>query len=1032
MAYTKILSYAWNRGIASPLALARFDLKRLALSAQIMTNWMCRTLGSMMLRPGTQFIDDTYNDSQAVHIPFIFSISDTAIIELTNNVMRVRVAEAIISRVSVATAVTNGNFTTDLSSWTDADDSGGVSVWVTGSFMGLTGNGTARAVRQQTVTVAGGDLNAEHALRIVVTKGYVTLRVGTTAGDDSYVRNTLLSVGVHSLAFTPTGNFSIQFSASTRYQSLVHSCTVETSGPMMLVTPWPTAMLGYLRWDESADVIFVTSDGSVQQQRIERRSTRSWSIVNYYADDGPFLNQNLDPSILLSSSALNGDVTLTSNRPFFKSGHAGALFRLTSQNGSSVNNVVAGNQQWSDSILVTGISANSGRALTVNIAGTWTGTIKLQYSVGAPGAWVDSGQSWTINVNTVFNDGFDNQSIYYRIGFSNGYSSGIAIVTLSFSSASTAPGILRIDTVNSNTSCSAHVLSPLSGLTSLPGVAAAGNFTFTANPTAGDTIQLNGVTWTFVASGASGHQTNIQGTLTGTLTQLATDLSGVGSPLNVANYTSTATQLEIIYKTVGTAGNAYTLASGALNSVPSGPTLSGGIGATTGVGTSIWSEGLWSGVQSFPTVCCLYEGRFWQMGNDYISGSVSDAYASYDDTVLGDSGPIIRTIGQGPVSVINWALGLQRLLVGCDGNEQSVRSDSLDTPLTPTNFNVKSPSTRGSAAVAAVKVDTNGLFVQRGDPALGNVAGDRLIQVAYQGEYAVIDYTTSDMSEFAPELVAVGISKIAVQRKIDTRVHCLLLDGTVGVLVYDPLENERGWVLVTTDGTVEDIFVMPGGTEDKVYYVVNRTINNVTKRYLERWAMESECVGGQVNKNADSHTIITNGSPSTAISVPHLAGKTVTVWADGKDVGTDDTDPLNPVQRYTLDSSGNGTLATAASNVVVGLYYEAPWQSVKLTQTLRNGTSINDIRSIDSIGVVLANTHYQGLRYGEDFDHLQPLPLVEQGQVTPADTVWSAYDNEPFSFDGTWQTDSRLCLLAASPRPCTILSSNIGVQTSEQ
>lgn len=1031
MSYSKILNYAFNRGIISPLGLARFDLKRLALSAQVMTNWMCRTLGSMMLRPGTQFIDDTFNDSKAVHIPFIFSISDTAIIELTNNLMRVRVAEAIITRGSVATAVTNGAFSTDLSSWTDSDDSGGVSQWVTGSFMGLTGNGTARAVRQQTVTVASGDRNHEHALRIIITKGYVTLRVGTTAGDDTYVRNTTLSVGVHSLAFTPTGNFSIQFSASTRYQSLVKSCVVESAGAMTLVTPWPTSMLGYLRWDESADVVFVTSDGSVQQQRIERRSTRSWSIVNYYADDGPFLNQNLDTSILLSSSALNGDVTLTSNRPFFKPGHAGALFKLTSQTGSSVNNVVAGNQQWSDSILVTGVSTNSGRALTVNIAGSWAGTIKLQYSVGAPGAWVNSGQSWTGNINTVFNDGFDNQSIYYRIGFDTGYSSGSAVVTLSFSSASTVPGIVRIDTVGSSVSCSAHVLSPLSGLTSLPGAEAAGNFTFAANPTAGDTILLNGVTWTFVASGATTHQTNIQGSLADTLTQLATDLSGVGSPLNVATYSSTATQLEIVYNTVGTVGNAYTLASGALNSVPSGPTLSGGIGATTGVGTSIWSEGLWSGVQGFPTVCCLYEGRFWQLGNDYISGSVSDAYASYDATVPGDSAPIVRTIGQGPVSVINWALGLQRLLVGCDGNEQSVRSDSLDTPLTPTNFNVKSPSTRGSAAVAAVKVDTNGLYVQRGDPALGNVAGDRLIQIAYQGVYAIVDYTTSDMSEFAPELVAVGITKIAVQRKIDTRVHCLLLDGTVAVMIYDPLENERGWLLVTTDGMVEDIFVMPGGTEDKVYYVVNRTINGVTKRYLERWAMESECIGGTISKCADSHTVITNGSPSTSISVPHLAGKNVTVWADGKDVGTDETDPLNPVQTYTLDSSGNATLAVAATNVVVGLYYDAKWQSVKLTQTLRNGTSINDIRSIDTIGVVLANTHYQGLRYGSDFDNLQPLPLVEQGQVTPADTVWSAYDNEPFTFDGLWETDSRLCLLAASPRPCTILSSNIGMQTSE-
>lgn len=1038
---SEFLLYCFNRGIISPLGIARLDLKRYALSARIMVNWICRTLGSMMLRPGLAYIDTTYNNSKAIHIPFIKKINDTAIIELTDSLMRVRVAEAIITRVSVSTTVANGNpFIAGLTSWTNNNDTGGASVF-SSPYMALSGNGTARGVRYQTVTVSGGDQNKEHAIRIIVAKGYVTLRVGTTNGDDSYITNTILAPGVHSLALTPTGNFVIQVSSATVYTTLITSISIEAAGAMTIATSWPASMLSSIRWQESADVIFLTSDGTLPQSKIERRSTRSWSLVNYYADDGPFLNQNLDASIILSASALTGDITLSSNRPFFKIGHVGCLFSLLSQNGSSVGFSASGTQQWSDPILVTGVSANAGRNLTINITSTWVGTVVVQYSVGAPGAWVDSGQSFTTNqTNKIYNDGFNNQIIYYRIGFENTYTSGTAVCTLSFSQASTVAGIVRVDSINSNQSVNAHVLKALSGLTTLAGVAAAGNITFLANPTAADTIKLNGITWTFVASGAIAAQTNIQGSLSATMTQLAIDLNAsVNAALTVASYAGASSAINITYLTVGTAGNGYTLNSGSLNGTPSGPMLSGGVGATTGIGTSLWSQGIWSGLSAYPTATRLYEGRLWWFGQDYVIGSVSDAYASYDQTITGNSAPIIRTIGGSQVSNINWALDLQRLLIGCDGAEQSVRSDSLDSLLSTTNFNIKSPSTRGSANVDGQKIDAVGIFVQRGDPDTGNVSGTRLIQIAYQGTYAVIDYTTSDLSEYAPELLVAGIVKIAVQRKIDTRIHCLLADGTVAILVYDPIENERAFMTFTTNGTVEDIFVMPGGIEDKVYYVVNRTINSSIKRYLEKWALESECTGLPMAKNLDSHIVYTGSAVTTITGLSSLEGATVSVWGwntttpftvmmpdgttqtVGRDLGT-----------YVVSSGQITGLSAAVTNAVVGLQYTAQWEGMKLISQLQTGNTMSDLKSIDHIGAILSNSHCQGLQYGPDFAHLQPMPGVEDGAIVDQNTVWSTYDTDSFEFDGTWDSDSNLCLQAQGPRPVTVLAVNIEVAVNDK
>jgi hypothetical protein len=48
---------------------------------------------------------------------------------------------------------------------------------------------------------------------------------------------------------------------------------------------------GLVRFDQSADVLFVACEGH-QQRRIERRGTspnaRSWSVVLYQPEDGPF------------------------------------------------------------------------------------------------------------------------------------------------------------------------------------------------------------------------------------------------------------------------------------------------------------------------------------------------------------------------------------------------------------------------------------------------------------------------------------------------------------------------------------------------------------------------------------------------------------------------------------------------------------------------------------------------------------------------------------------------------------------------
>lgn len=880
--------YGFNRGLASKLALARVDMKRLSFSAETMNNWMPRVLGSMMMRPGMGYIGATASNNQARCLPFVFSTDDLAIVEITNALMRVWVDDALITRTSVTTTVANGTFDTNLTSWTDNDEAGATSAWQTGGYMGLTGTGTNAAIRDQQVTVAAGDQNKEHALRVTVERGPVTFKVGSTSGGGEYIAETTLDTGYHSLAFTPTGDFYIRFASTLLRIVLVDSVVVESAGVMTIAAPWLTADLRYIRADQSGDILFIACKGYLQR-KIERRGARSWSLVWYLSDNGPYLAQNTTETTI-TASATTGNVTLTASRNIFSSSHVGALFRIQSDGQSATASISAANNFSSD-IQVTGIGES--RRFTITITGTWVATVTLQRSIGVTGSWSDVA-NYTTNQAITYADGLDNQTVFYRIGIKTGnYTSGTAVCTLSYPLGSIT-GVARITGYTSGLSVSAEVLTTLGGTSA----------------------------------------------------------------------------------------------------------------------TKYWSEGAWSSVNGFPTAVAFYEGRLWWAGQNGIYGSVSDDFYNFDPDTVGDAGPINRTVGSGPVDDINWILPLQRLILGSEGAEHSVRATSFDEVLTPSNFNIKDASSLGSNGTLAAKIDSRGVFVQRG--------GTRLFELAFNGE--VGDYASTETTIIVPDIGEPAIVHLAVQRLPDTRIHCVRSDGVVAVLIYNPVENVLCWVTVTTDGEVEDVVVLPGSVEDTVYYVVKRVINGSTVRYLEKWALESEARGATATKTSDAFISYSGAATTTITGLGHLEGETVVVWGNGKDLGT-----------KTVVGGQIDTLSEAVTTAYVGLPYTAQWKSTKLAYVAAGESlALNQIKRVTQLAFVLADAYAGSLTFGPDFDHLDDMPLIEDAQAVSQSELFETYDQEMIEFPGEWGADSRVCIQAASPRPVTILAAVLEYETNEK
>ena len=879
-----ILSF--NRGRVSQLALARLDLSRVAVSGDVMTNFIPRVLGPMSLRPGWKYLFNSYSNNTARYLPFIFSVDDTALIELTSGVMRVIVDDEVISRETVTAAVTNGGFDSDIASWTDNSDAGGSVAWATGGYAALTGNGSDAGALYQEITV--NEPNVEHALNIVINRGPVGLTVGSTLGDDDYINETYLETGGYSLAFTPTGNFFVEIHNHEKRVVYVDSIEVASAGELSFSTIWTATELDKIRFDQSGDVIFVACDG-LEPKRIERRGTTSWGIARYAPEDGPFMPENTSEHTM-TPSAISGNITLTSSTPEFKSTSVGSLYSITSEGQTVTVNVTAENT-WSNAIRVFGIEGD--RIFTIDLtSSTWAvplTIITLQRSFTSDsGPWVDvPTKTWTADTTESYDDGLDNLIVWYRIGCATGdyLGAGDDIDATLLYDAGSITGVVRVTGYTSSTVVSAEVLS---------------------------------------------------------------DLGGTAA-------------------------------------------------------TALWAEGKWNPRRGYPSSVTFHDGRLWWAGKDSIIGSVSDAYDSFDVEIEGDSGPINRTLAKGPVDTIQWLLSLQRLLVGGQGAEFSIRASAFDSPLTPTDFTIRRASTQGSAEVEAVEIDQNGVFVQRGKY--------KVYELSFDGVSA--DYSSVDLTALVPEMGSPGITRIAVQRQPDTRVHCVRSDGTVMMMVREPVEDVLAWVDIETDGQIEDVVILPGEEEDQVYYSVRRAIDGSIVRFLEKWAMESDCRGGTVSKLADSFVQYSGVPTATITGLSHLEGEDVVVWADGEDVGTES----DYTQTYTV-SGGQIVLAAAASDVIVGLPYTAQWRSTKILAN-EVARALGTKKMVNHLALVLGWVSPKALRFGPSFDVLDDMPDLEEEAAVTGTT--DHYAQDPIVFPGQWLTDARICLQAQAPRSVTAL-----------
>lgn len=450
----------FNRGEVSSGALCRNDVKFINESAELIDNFLPDRLGGMSFRPGTGYIGTLLGASYFV--PFTRSIGDQALLEFSNNKLRVWVDDAIVSRrdVNAASALSA------LSAWMLY----GAGATYGSSVISVLAASGGRCDAFNSVSLHTDDRNVEIGITFTITDGPLEVRIGST---NAVLANDLfqgwLNPGTYSFAVTSSQYIAVTVSSDKDYAGKLSNCQIEDNVNLELTTTITTAMLPTIRVAQVNDVLFVASDdgnspNTQPMYKVMRFGEKSWGIAAVRSDDGPFREINIGV-ITMAPAALTGDTTLTASAAFFKSTHVGALMRVASK-GQLVTQSFTAVSQSSGSIKVTGTGAARYFNFTRTVVGLWGGvtTLALQQSTD-DATWTDY-STYITGVGTLtINDGLDNQTMYYRL-YTNAWDGNPSQIdtTLNYPGGSIL-GTCRVTSYTSSTVVNIQVLESFGSTT---------------------------------------------------------------------------------------------------------------------------------------------------------------------------------------------------------------------------------------------------------------------------------------------------------------------------------------------------------------------------------------------------------------------------------------------------------------------------------------------------------------------------------------------------------------------------------------
>ena len=242
--------------------------------------------------------------------------------------------------------------------------------------------------------------------------------------------------------------------------------------------------------------------------------------------------------------------------------------------------------------------------------------------------------------------------------------------------------------------------------------------------------------------------------------------------------------------------------------------------------TTSWYEGAWSIYRGFPKSVTIYENRLvyaYTPAQPQTSWeSEIGAYKTFE-VGTGDSDGMSWKADTNEVEVINWLFPSSEILIGTVSGLHSLGTGSDTTALTPTTTRIKKKSQDGASSIPPQQIGSSVYYWQK---------YNRILR-----EYAYSldkdNFQTNDATAFSEHISESGIVDMDYQQAPIGILWCVRADGKLAAFTRQIEQNVAAWSLHSTQGYYESVSVIPKDTYDEVWFIVKRTIEGVTRRYIE-------------------------------------------------------------------------------------------------------------------------------------------------------------------------------------------------------
>lgn len=348
------------------------------------------------------------------------------------------------------------------------------------------------------------------------------------------------------------------------------------------------------------------------------------------------------------------------------------------------------------------------------------------------------------------------------------------------------------------------------------------------------------------------------------------------------------------------------------------------------------------------------------------------------------------------VNAVHQLVSMEDFIVFSSNGVFAVNGGGENAPMTPSAIVPKRQNSRGGNRLNPIVLDDIIFYA----PAKG-------MSVRTLGfQFEIDGYQSNNVTIFSPHFFkGFTIVDWTYVEEPYSAIFAVRNDGVLLCFTWEAEQQVWGWTMLETDGAVKAVATITEGGYDRLYALIERTINGVTRKFHERMALP----------HVDDITLAVHLDCSvTQAYFParniisglwHLEGAMVSAYYDGY------------VAHDLLVTNGNITLPNnyEASITTVGLRYAGEIQTLPLVLSTSKGSLHANRQNIAKI--VLRALDTRGVRAGITGANLEAIVEREGGEEGLDDVAQRDYDITP---PGSWEPSTTITIEQNEPLPAHI------------